>query len=450
MGTRGTSHRWSVALAACTALALAACSGSDTGGTAAEDQVLRPTITATTEPTPAAEPLERYAGHTSEIYADPANWLCRPDVADDVCDADLDATVVAADGTLTAEPWSADPDAPIDCFYVYPTISRDPTPYSDLVASPEEEGFAAINQVARLGQQCRVFAPVYRQRTLAGLAAALGPASPAPAQSPEGSPPADDAGATSTTSPSQDVDPVFADVLDAWQQYMAHDNAGRGVVLIGHSQGASLLTELITTEIDPNEDVRDRLVAAYLAGTSVAVPEGADVGGDFAHVPLCRNAEQFGCVVTWSSYRADAPPPEGAIFGRPFRDGVRAGCNSPAALAGGSAELSSYFPAAPGASILSALGASGGATEPWLDPAVGAVTTPFAATPGLVRAECVSQGGYDYLAVTVQGDPADPRVDDISGDLTPQWGLHLQDVNLVMGDIVALVGRQREAYAARR
>ena len=54
----------------------------------------------------------------------------------------------------------------VDCFYVYPTISRDPTPNSDWDASDAEEGYAAINQVARLRAGCRVFAPIYRQRTL--------------------------------------------------------------------------------------------------------------------------------------------------------------------------------------------------------------------------------------------------------------------------------------------
>ncbi len=39
-----------------------------------------------------------YPGYESAIYADPAHWLCRPDV-DDVCDHDLDATVVRANGT---------------------------------------------------------------------------------------------------------------------------------------------------------------------------------------------------------------------------------------------------------------------------------------------------------------------------------------------------------------
>ena len=50
--------------------------------------------------------------------------------------------------------------------------------------------------------------------------------------------------------------------------------------------------------------------------------------------------------------------------------------------------------------------------------------------------------------MTVDGDPSDPRADDIPGDLTPEWGLHLVDVNVVMGDIVALVEQQIAAYGS--
>ena len=48
--------------------------------------------------------------------------------------------------------------------------------------------------------------------------------------------------------------------------------------------------------------------------------------------------------------------------------------------------------------------------------------------------------------VTINADPADPRVDDIPGNLTPQWGLHLVDMNLVMGDLVALANSQATAW----
>jgi hypothetical protein len=82
------------------------------------------------------------------------------------------------------------------------------------------------------------------------------------------------------------------------------------------------------------------------------------------------------------------------------------------------------------------------------------VKTPFVALPGLVSAECVSSGAFDYLAVTVHPDPADPRADNIPGDLLvmgvplKDWGLHLVDVNLTMGDLVSVVGTQSKAYAA--
>jgi hypothetical protein len=61
-------------------------------------------------------------------------------------------------------------------------------------------------------------------------------------------------------------------------------------------------------------------------------------------------------------------------------------------------------------------------------------------------AECVTAGDLTYLALTVNGDPADPRTDDIEGDLPGGWGLHIVDANIAMGDIESLVASQAEAY----
>ena len=36
-----------------------------------------------------------------------------------------------------------------------------------------------------------------------------------------------------------------------------------------------------------------------------------------------------------------------------------------------------------------------------------------------------------------------------NGMVVPMWGLHLVDVNLVLGDLIELVGRQTKAYLAR-
>lgn len=408
-----------------TALAATACSGDDTATTDPGDRASTTTAaTTTTSAEPA--PLDRYADYRSVSYADDAHWLCLPG-RDDVCSGDLDSTTIEADGTLTVVPFEPAAAPAVDCFYVYPTISRDPTPNSDWVASDDEEGYAAVNQTARLRSECRVFAPIYRQRTLAALASNLG----------------------GGAAPIDAVDP-YSDVVDAWKTYMATENGGRGIVLIGHSQGAALLNRLIAEEIDPNEDVRALLVSAYLAGWSVAVPDGADVGGDFDHVPLCRADDQAGCVVTWSSFRSTATPPAGAFFGKPRTGDDPAGCTNPAALTGGPAEPDNVFPANASASILASLAPDATDAAPWLDPSVGTVTTPFVSLPGLVTTECATGDGFNYLAVTVNGDPSDPRADDIGGDLTPEWGLHLVDLNLVMGNVVDLVAAQARAWSAAR
>ena len=102
-------------------------------------------------------------------YSDGQAWLCRPGRTD-ACAIDHTTTVIAADGKLSREAWTADPGAPIDCFYVYPTVSTDPGGNSDMNAGPEENGVVRV-QFARFASQCRVFAPLYRQATLTQLRA---------------------------------------------------------------------------------------------------------------------------------------------------------------------------------------------------------------------------------------------------------------------------------------
>ena len=95
-------------------------------------------------------------------------------------------------------------------------------------------------------------------------------------------------------------------MLAAWKNYLAHDNAGRGFLLIGHSQGSKMLTRLIADEIDGKPE-QARLIGAIIPGTEVEVPDGKLVGGSFAHVPLCSHAGELGCVIVYSTYPADRP-----------------------------------------------------------------------------------------------------------------------------------------------
>ena len=420
------------------AILLAACSsgGGDvsdasraTGDTGASTSTGVGTDAATTSSPDAAAVPAKYAGYESDVYSDPAAWLCRP-AAEDVCDTNMDAAVIAPDGTTEIERWAPAEDPPVDCFYVYPTISVDDTPTSDMHPGENEELFVVRQQAARLGTKCRVFAPVYRQLTLTTLMARLS-GNPTPG---------------STPAP---VEFPYDDVLDAWKHYMANDNDGRGVVLIGHSQGAAILTRLVKEEIDGDATMRARLVSALLIGIPVRVPAGADVGGDFAELPLCRASDQTGCVVAYSTFRDTSPPPESSIFGHVTGGGPtdRAACVNPAAPGGGSAGLHPYFPT-DGRALPGGTGASASTPE-WVDPELGVtIGTPFVALPGMVDAKCVERGEFSYLEIHVDGDPTDPRIDDIGGDLTPEWGMHLVDVSVAMGDLVDLVGSQARAYVA--
>jgi hypothetical protein len=184
-----------------------------------------------------------------------------------------------------------------------------------------------------------------------------------------------------------------------------------------------------------------------LLGATLLTPAGKDVGGQFKSIPLCRKPGQIGCVVNFSSFRSTIPPPGNTLFGHSADPAMSGSCTNPAALTGGSAPLHAYL------STKGTLIVGGAPPKPWV--ADKTIDTPFVSVPGLLTAECKSNEFATYLEIKVNGDPADPRVDDITGDLggakpLANWGLHLVDVNLVMGDLLNLVEQQSKAYRSRR
>jgi hypothetical protein len=356
-------------------------------------------------------------------YSDPKTWLCRPG-APGACDTDLNTTNVSTGGKLSRETWTADKNAPIDCFYVYPTVSTDPTPNSDMIPDPAELNVIR-QQFARFGSKCRTYAPLYRQVTLAGLRLLL-------------------AGAAKGVSLDHGLQ--YDDVRDAWNYYLQHDNKGRNFVLIGHSQGSFILAELIRQEID-GKPIQSRMLSAILPGTTLAIPRGKDVGGAFQHVQLCHSASQTGCVIVYASFRSTVPPPSNTLFGKVAGDGMTAACTNPAALDGGSGELHSYL-STDGRTITGTI-----PPKPWAGSTT--IDTPWVSVPGMLTARCTSNENATYLEVTVHPDPSGKRADDIPGDLSAngqvlaQWGLHLVDVNLAMGNLLDIVGKQGAASKAR-
>jgi hypothetical protein len=375
-------------------------------------------------PLPAPQPVAPRAPN----YQDSAAWLCLPGRAD-ACAVDESATVVPASGRARLEEFVLPAREPlIDCFYVYPTVSRDAGPLSDLVPGIEERQVIQ-SQFARFAQGCRPYAPIYRQITLTALNAAL--AQPGGLEGLRNSPAPGGAG-------------PYADVLAAFRAYMANNNQGRGFVLIGHSQGANLLKRLIAEEID-GRPVQRYMVAAILLGTEINVPPGGVVGGTFKTIPLCTRDGQTGCLITYSSFRDTGPPPANALFGKSTTAGMAVACVNPANLRTGRGEPEPYF-------YTLGSGASTGPKPNWTGDPWAPVGTPFVKTPGLLTTQCLSGIGGQYLAVRVNGDPRDPRTDEINGDLVregkvdPAWGLHLIDMNISMGDLVDFVARLGRAW----
>ncbi len=381
-----------------TACGLGACGSDDDSSTAAAQQP--------------------YGDFVSAQYTDGQNWLCHPLADRNYCDDDLSATIVFADGSTEIEPHVPAENPEIDCFYVYPTWSLDNAGNSDLNAQEDEEGFVVKNQAARLNRVCRVFAPIYRQVTIPAL-----------------------------FDPDLNGDSELAqrDVIDAFKHYIANDNNGRGFVLIGHSQGAGRLRSLIQSEVEPDPFLSARMVSAILLGSTVAVPDGEDTGGSFESFPPCRAPSQTGCIISYVSYRSTAPAKDGDFFGN-AGDGFEAVCTNPVGLADGPRFSQPYFPTVGSTLIL-----TGGPLQgPYDDPnRLSEITTPFFTMPDFIQLQCASTPGYEFLEVTIVGDPNDPRADDINGTLEGillGWGLHIVDATVAMGDLVDLVGQQAAAY----
>jgi hypothetical protein len=369
----------------------------------------------------AAPVLAQPAPAAAPDYRSAASWLCRPGQTDP-CSGDASATRITAEGAVTLDMLPPAKAPKIDCFYVYPTVSTDPTPNSDMAADLAER-FVASAQAAPLRQACRIFAPLYRQVTLATLRDRM-----------LGKPVA--------------ADPLlgYRDVAAAFADYLAHDNKGRGFILVGHSQGSGVLKALIQNEIE-GKPVAQRMIAAWLAGHNVLVPAGKDMGGDLKSTPLCRSASQTGCALAWVSFRDTMPVPPASLFGRPpvtAPAGMAVACTNPAALAGGRATLKPLMVNRAG------IVESGTPAPKWVKGRN--IYTPFVGLPGLLTGECTAREDANVLSVGINADPADPRTDTINGDVVigeqvvSAWGLHLIDMNLVMDDLVALAGTQGQAW----
>lgn len=356
-------------------------------------------------------------------YAHDSAWLCLPDRAD-VCSQPLQTTELGPSGYGAIVPDPVAKDPPLDCFYVYPTVSNDPGLNSDLNVS-EEKAVAEV-QFARFAAVCRTFAPIYRQMTLGAVAAYA-------------------AGADITAA----GELAYRDIAAAWREYLATRNHGRPFVLIGHSQGSLMLQLLIAREIESNPAIAARMRLAIIPGFDTLVPQGKLVGGTFKKTPLCSYQGEVGCVIAYSSFREKNVPPAGAMFGVTDEPGMTVGCVNPAQP--GSRD---WVPLESEWYDRSSLPVPGGPIN-WS--AEGNPPTPYLETKGLVSGRCINEGGRGYLSIRTNHKPGEKWTDRVGGEVgilgmfLPGWGMHLSDVEEAQGDLIRDVAEvsARSRIAAR-
>ena len=361
-------------------------------------------------------------------YSRPGSWLCLPGKYGpgkaDLCATPLPTTALDPNGYGSTGPSPVADSPGVDCFIVYPTVSRDAGMNSDLNPGGGEEKASIVSQFARFAGACRPYAPMYRQMTLGAVTAA--------------------AAGADVTAPAV---LAYGDVRSAFLHYMANYNKGRPYVLIGHSQGSLMLQRLIQNEIE-GKPAAKLMKLAIIPGFNVLVPQGKLVGGTFKSTPICSRSGQTGCVLTWTSFREKNAPPPGAIFGYADKPGMTVACTNPARPgATGWVPLDSYWNAR------STLPVPGGPIS-WSSD--GAPPTPFLRTEGLVSARCVNDGPRGYLSIRTNADPNDKRTDRIGGEVgvlgmfLPGWGMHLIDINAPQGDLVRQVAELNPARTASR
>lgn len=337
-------------------------------------------------------------------------WICKPGQADDLCAGTIEGETLPPPGH-SPQPlgYTRPADAPVDCFYLYPTQSEQAGSNSDLAKDPPIRR-VVVQQARMFSSVCDVYAPMYRQVTLNGNQLAHNPA----------------------------VETAYQSAKSGFKDFLRYHNRDRGFIMIGHSQGSAHTARLIAELIDTNPRLRERFVGAIAPGANISVPVGKRVGGLFDNVPACSKVGQFGCVTAFSTYNAFPGP--NAPFSRvdvgywiypeprPSATGFEVMCTNPVALDGGD-----------------------GALEPLVNfdyltgvpPSESAA--PWRGQPDYYEAECRRQDGAHWLNLSKVGLEGDTRPD-LGAAVASGSNYHVPEVNLTEGNLLRIAQLQVNGY----
>lgn len=171
--------------------------------------------------------------------------------------------------------WRVGENKAADLFIVCPTVDLGTDGYTNMSLTDENikgNFTGALNMERGIYEQhCRMYAPYYRQATLADY-----------------------------TLPRQDAaayfDLAYSDVRAAFLYYMHYENNGRPFVLSGFSQGAEMCLRLLK-EFGNTDFVKNNMVACYAIGWRFTPQEAKQ----YPYIRPAQSADDLGTVIMFNS-----------------------------------------------------------------------------------------------------------------------------------------------------
>jgi len=207
-----------------------------------------------------------------------------------------------------AHPWKHDPsdsiprplrnetrDSSIDVFFLHPTsftkklrFEKHNADIDDSYINAKTDYTSILYQASVFNQQCRVFAPRYRQAHVHNFFR------------------------KNKEIAAKAFDLAYKDLRTAFLFYIQHWNNGRPIIIASHSQGSMMAERLLKEFFDEGMDslsdfekekqsLKNKLVVAYIAGW--AAPKDY-----FTSLKMCTDSLQTGCVCSWRTLRVGFIP----------------------------------------------------------------------------------------------------------------------------------------------
>jgi hypothetical protein len=226
-------------------------------------------------------------------YADASSWAAWPE-------RDSLALMVP-NGVAKPEGMRA-----VDVFFIHPTGYLNGgdwnSPMNPDSRTEENTKWMLANQASAYNGCCNVYAPRYREASIFRYWSA------------------------SEEIAQKTMDFAYADVVRAFEYYIANENKGRPFLIASHSQGTTHAFRLIKEKID-GTGLQPSMIAAYIIGSQTKNAE-ADA---LKSVKVCDGPTQTGCIVHWATFAEGAKVPaemSDLVCVNPLswrRDGARVG-----------------------------------------------------------------------------------------------------------------------------